>query len=244
MDAIKITCIAMELIPIKTRIIKPKDDLVKLVAKTLKNNDILVVASKVLAYSQGRIMDANDKEFDKIVEKEGKKLFPTNYCNLTFKDGHLIPNAGVDKSNTPKGQIILWPKHPFKEAERLQKELRSKYKLKNLGIIISDSTCAPMRVGVHGISIGHFGFEGVEDVRHTKDIFGKPLKVTRRNLADSLADAATILMGESNAQVPFVIIRDAPVKFTNKKIRRGYIRLKSDLYYGIYNNAFKKFLTR
>lgn len=234
----------MELIPLKTRIIKPKDNLVGLVSKKLKNKDILVVASKVLAYSQDRVMDANSEEFEKIVEKEGKKLFPTNYCNLTLKDGHLIPNAGVDKSNTPKGQIVLWPKHPFKEAERLQKELRSKFGLRNLGIIISDSTCAPMRVGVHGISIGHFGFEGVEDVRNKKDIFGKPLKVTRRNLADSLADAATILMGESNARVPFVIIRDAPVKFTNKKVRRGYIRLKSDLYYGIYNNDFKKFLTR
>lgn len=234
----------MRLIPIKTRTIKPKDDLVKLIGEPLKNKDILVIASKVLAYSQGRIMDADSKMFDKIVEKEGKKLFPTNYCNLTFKDGHLIPNAGVDKSNTPKGQIVLWPKNPFKEAERLQKELRAKFKLSNLGIIISDSTCAPLRVGVHGISIGHFGFEGVEDVRGSKDIFGKPLKVTRRNLADSLADAATILMGESDARVPFVIIRDAPVKFTNAKVRRGFIRLKSDLYYGIYNNEFKKFLTR
>lgn len=234
----------MRLIPVKTRIIKPKDDLVKLVQKPLKNKDILVIASKVLAYSQGRIMDANSKEFDKIVQKEGKKLFATNYCKLTFKDGHLIPNAGVDKSNTPKGQIVLWPKHPFKEAERLQKELRTKYGIKHLGVIISDSTCAPMRVGVHGISIGHFGFEGIEDVRNKKDIFEKPLKITRRNLADSLADAATILMGESNARIPFVIIRDAPVKFTNTKVRRSYIRLKSDLYYGIYNNDFKKFLTR
>lgn len=244
MDTCKITSLAMELIPVKTRIIKPKDNLVELIPKTLKNNDILVVASKVLAYSQGRVMAANNKEFNEIVEKEGKKLFPTNYCNLTYKEGHLIPNAGVDKSNTPNGQIVLWPKNSFKEAERLQQELRKKYKLKNLGIIISDSTCAPMRVGVHGISIGYFGFEGVEDVRGSKDIFGKPLKVTRRNLADSLADAATILMGESDARVPFVIIRGAPVKFTNAKVKRGYIRLKSDLYYGIYNNEFKKFLTR
>ncbi len=232
----------MRLIPIKTRTIKADDELVQLVNKPLKNKDILVIASKVLAYSQGRILNANKNDFDKIVQKEAKKLFPTNYCNLTFKDGHLIPNAGVDKSNTPKGKIILWPKNPFKEAENLQKELREKYKLSNLGLIISDSTCAPMRVGVHGISIGHFGFEGVEDVRGAKDIFGKSLKVTRRNLADSLADAATILMGESNAKIPFVIIRDAPVKFNNKKIKRSYIRLKSDLYYGIYNNEFKKFL--
>jgi coenzyme F420-0:L-glutamate ligase len=234
----------MILIPLKTRIIQPKDDLVKLIDKPLKNGDILVIASKVLAYSQGRVMAADSKMFDKIVEKEGKKLFPTNYCNLTFKDGHLIPNAGVDKSNTPKGQIVLWPKNPFKEAERLQKEFRSKFKISNLGIIVSDSTCAPMRVGVHGISIGHFGFEGVEDVRGSNDIFGKPLKVTRRNLADSLADAASILMGESDARIPFVIIREAPVNFTNAKVRRGFIRLKSDLYYGIYNNEFKKFLTR
>jgi coenzyme F420-0:L-glutamate ligase len=232
----------MKLIPVKTSTIKLKDDLVPHINEPLKNKDILVVASKVLAYSQGRIMDVNSKEFEKIVQKEGKKLFPTNYCNLTFKDGHLIPNAGVDKSNTPKGQVVLWPKNPFKEAENLQKKLRTKYKLGNLGVIISDSTCAPMRVGVHGISIGYFGFEGVEDVRNKKDIFGKSLKVTRRNLADSLADAATILMGESNAKIPFVIIRDAPVKFTNKKVRRSYIRLKSDLYYGIYNNEFKKFL--
>lgn len=246
----------MRVIGVKSPIIKQKDDLIEVLKGSLKKNkiqlknkDVLVIASKVLAVSQGRIVPTKDADYKKgqlkeIIEKEAGLLLETNYCWLTFKDGHLIPNAGVDKSNVKEGNVILWPKDIVKSAREIQEKLRKEFKLRNLGIIISDSTTAPLRVGVHGISLGSHGFEAIEDCRNEKDIYGNKIRITRRAMADSLATAAIIVMGETNARIPFAIVRDAPVKFTNKKLRRQFIRLKSDLFYGMYNNEFKKFLSR
>lgn len=246
----------MEVTGLKSRTIKERDDILKAINEALKKNkislkekDILVIASKVLALSQGRVSDVSNVDYKKgelkkIIKKEGGKLFETNYCWLTYKDNHLIPNAGIDKSNVPKGKIVLWPKTPYKQAEKIQSELRKKHKLKKLGVIISDSTCAPLRPGVHGISIGHFGFEGIEDCRSKKDIHGKRMQVTRRALADSLASAALIVMGETAEKKPFAVISEPPVKFTNRHIRRSTIKLESDLFYGVYNSAFKKFISK
>ena len=70
------------------------------------------------------------------------------------------------------------------------------------------------------------------------------MQVTKRALADSLATAALIVMGETSEKTPFALIRKAPVKFINKKQRRQTIPLNSDLYYGIYNEKFKKFISK
>lgn len=246
----------MEIKGIKTRIIKEKDDLLEVLRESLKKNkiqlkekDVLVIASKVLAVSQGRIVPVKDLDYKKghlrqIIEKEAGMLLETNYCWLTFKDGHLIPNAGVDKSNIQEGKVILWPKNVVRSAREIQEKLRKEYNLKKLGVIISDSTTAPLRLGVHGISLGSHGFEAIEDCRGTKDIYGKKIRITRRAMADSLATAAIIVMGETNNRMPFAIVRGAPVKFTNEQIRRQFIRLKSDLFYGMYNNEFRNFLSR
>jgi coenzyme F420-0:L-glutamate ligase len=246
----------LEIIGLKSSIIKPKEDILKVLIKSIKNakislkeKDIIVIASKVLAVSQGRLFNCKNKDYKsgmlkKIIKKEAGELFETNYCWLTFKNGHLIPNAGVDRSNVPRGTVVLWPKDPYKEAEKIQKNLKKAFGLKNLGILIADSTCSPMRVGVHGVSIGHYGFKGIEDCRGRRDIYGEKIYVTRRAIADSLASAALIIMGETNERTPFALISNAPIKFINKRERRAFIRLKSDLFYGIYNNAFKKFLSR
>lgn len=246
----------MEVIGLKSRIVKEEVSLVDVFIKSLKRSrlqlkekDILVIASKVLAISQGRIVEVKNSDYKKgdlkkIIKQEAGKLFGTNYCWLTCKNNQLIPNAGVDKSNMPKGNVVLWPENTFKEANKILVFLKKKYRIKKLGVIISDSTCAPLRQGVHGISIGYAGFEGIEDCRKKKDIYGNKIHVTRRAIADGLADAALIVMGETNERRPFALIRNAPVKFTNKRVRHKKIPLKSDLFYGIYNRAFKKFISK
>ena len=246
----------LEITGVKTRVVKEKDNIVSILIESLKKQkivlkekDIIVIASKIVALSQGRVVEIKGTDYKKgdlksLIQKEGKALFPTNFCWLTFKDGHLIPNAGVDQSNVPKGKVVLWPRNPYKEAQSIQKKLRKHFKLKKLGIIIADSTCAPLRPGVHGISIGHFGFKGIDDCRNKKDIYGNKMRVTRRALADSLATAALILMGETNEKKPFAVIKDAPVDFINKRERKSVIQLKSDLFYGMYSDEFIKFASK
>jgi coenzyme F420-0:L-glutamate ligase/coenzyme F420-1:gamma-L-glutamate ligase len=68
-----------------------------------------------------------------------------------------------------------------------------------------------------GIAIGYAGIKGVNDLRGEKDLYGNTLKVTQQNVADMLASAALLEMGEAAEQTPFAIVRDAPVVFTNRK---------------------------
>lgn len=176
-----------------------------------------MIASKALAYSQGRLMKVkNKKEFRELIRKEADRVLDEGEMVLTMKNKVLIPNAGIDNSNTPKGKVVLWPKAPFPSAGEIRRELMKAYGLKKLGILISDSHCQPLRLGTSGIAIGWAGFEGVQDERGAKDLFGKVMQYTRIAMADDLASAANILMGETDASLPFVIIRNAPVRFTEK----------------------------
>jgi coenzyme F420-0:L-glutamate ligase / coenzyme F420-1:gamma-L-glutamate ligase len=246
----------LEVKGLKSETIKPREDIsvifIKVLKKNkiqLKNKDILVVSSKVLAVSEGRISQVKSENFKtgdlkELILKEGKKLFPSDYCWLTLKNGNLTPNAGIDRSNIMKGYVVLWPKNPNKFAEFIQKSLKKEFKLTNLGVIIADSACEPLRLGVHGISIGHFGFEGIEDCRNKKDIYGKKFQFTQRAIADSLATAALLEMGETNEKKPFALIRAANVKFINKADKKKNIPLREDLFYGIYNDEFKRFVTK
>ena len=239
---------------LKSALIKEKDDIVEVIEKaleshqkTLQEKDVLVITSKVLAVCQGRIdnIDGNcsykEGAFKNLIQKEAGELFETDFGYLTLNEGHLIPNAGIDRSNVPKGKVVLWPENSPEEAKRIQEILCKKYNLNNLGVIISDSTCSPLRPGVHSISIGNFGFEGVEDCRKHRDLYNNEMKVTMKAVADNLATAASVVMGETNESTPFVIISDAPAKFTNKAQEEHTIEVDKDLFFGIYNDKFKKF---
>lgn len=240
---------------VKSRIIKQEDDILEIFIISLnkqkiiiEEKDIIAISSKVLAISQGKVVDIKSNDYKKgdlkkLIQKEGGKAFNSKYCYLTMKEGHLIPNAGIDLSNIPKGKAVLWPENPFKEAEKFQKALQSKYKLKKLGVLITDSTCTTLRTGVTSKSIGYFGFEGVEDYRGKKDIYGRIIQLTEKAVADSLATVAGLIMGETNEKIPFVVIKDAPVTFTNKRIKSKLtMPLEDDLFNGIYNDKFKKFV--
>ncbi|MBN2306889.1 coenzyme F420-0:L-glutamate ligase [Candidatus Peregrinibacteria bacterium] len=205
---------------------------------SLKSGDILVIASKVLAYSQGRLAKAkSDEAFRELIKKEADQVLEEGDMVLTMKNKVLIPNAGIDRSNVPEGQAVLWPSEPFKSAEKIRKELMGKFGLDRLGIVISDSHCQPLRMGTSGIAIGWAGFEGVYDARGSKDLFGREMVYTKVATADNLASAANLEMGETDAGVPFVLVRGAKVSFTDTPATADDYFISPDecLYRSLYN---------
>jgi len=204
---------------IKTRpFIPPKDNLFSLINEgfsgiSLKEKSIIVLASKIVSIWQGRCVKVDSVESkDDLIGKEAdlyldRDEVPKGYVMLTIKDNILISTAGIDESNG-KGYFILWPKNPFQAAKQIYDFIRKTYHLNNLGIIISDSHCTPSRLGTTGISIAYYGFYPVKDYRGTKDIFGREMKISQLNIADSLAAAACFTMGEGNEQTPIAIIED------------------------------------
>lgn len=231
----------MQFLPIKTRsFLPPKDDLFKLLNEhlpTLKEGDVLLITSKILAIHQGRCLPAGKTDKLKLIKKEADFSLPKNMVAgvnimLTIKDSTLIPSAGIDESNA-NGYYVLWPKNANELCRKICGYLKKKHKLKKLAIIATDSHTTPLRWGTLGISIGFFGLEPLKDFRGKKDIFGRKLKYTQSNVVDSLSAIAVLLMGEGNEKVPMVIIRDAKfVKFTGKNTYKKFvINPKKDLYY-------------
>lgn len=224
----------MKVAPVRTRVFKESEDLVQFIMghiPVLKNGSILAVTSKIVALAEGSVVRAtNARAKEAIIRAESEWQLQAKYGKLTLKDGLLMWNAGIDESNA-KGNIILLPTDSFVSAQRIRKALLQHYKIKKLGVIITDSRIMPLRAGVVGVALGYAGFKGLRDYRGKKDIFGRKLKFTQTDIADSLATAAVLTMGEGREQRPLCVIEDAPVEFAAKVNRRELIIApKDDMY--------------
>ncbi|MGB2791791.1 MAG: coenzyme F420-0:L-glutamate ligase [Candidatus Moraniibacteriota bacterium] len=183
----------------------------------------MVVASKIVAPSEGRTVVAKDSHTkERLIRAESDFALLTKYVWLTVKNGDVMASAGIDESNA-NGKLILLPKDSFKVARLLRKKLQQQYNLRELGVLIADSHTLPFRGGVGGVAIGYAGFRGVRKYAGTSDIFGRKLKFSRVDVADSLAAAAVLVMGEGNEQQPFEF---------RKTVRRTelHIDIEDDLY--------------
>lgn len=231
---------------VKTRILQPpKDDLLEAIGssvKSLEEKSIFVITSKVVSIWQGRCVSMTDTTKDELVIKEADRYLPRNlvpgaWCMHTIKNNTFIPSAGVDESNAG-GHYILWPRDVKKTAKELWSWLRKRYRIENLGVIITDSHTIPLRRGMLGISLAHYGFTPLKDYRDKKDLFGRTFTMTQTNIADGLSAAAVTIMGEGSECTPICIIKDVPwVQFVSKPIisRKPFssfeITTKEDLYY-------------
>ncbi len=227
----------MHVLALKTSLIKPNDDLVATLVRAverhrlkLNDGDILAISSKAVASADGRIVEmkavsasrrANElakkhllePEFAELVLREADKIYGgVEKAILTLKDDALSINAGVDHKNVPAGCAALWPSNPQRRAESLQKEIRRRVG-KDVGVLIVDSSVAPLRMGTRGVALGVAGFKPMRDCRGERDLFQKPLLITRHAVADDLASTAHLVIGQAGESTPAVLIRGAPVTF-------------------------------
>lgn len=220
--------------PIKTRVFQEGDDLLDFVAHYLKkipDHSIVVITSKIVALAERRVVERTDVQTkERLIKLESELAIPTKYAWLTVKDGQVMASAGIDESNAD-GKFILLPKDSFKTASDLRKKMMQKYKVKNLGILITDSRTLPLRSGVSGVAVGYAGFKGIKDYRKTPDIFGRKFHYSKTDIADSLATAATLVMGEGREQHPLAHVTNAPVEFCDRVNRRELeISIEDDMY--------------
>ena len=201
----------------------------------IKNEDVIVISSKFISNSQGRILKIeNSKVCNKAKEIAKKYNSNEKFMEIVFREsdkilggvagfvmsttnGILAPNAGIDKSNSKGTKIILYPNEPYKFAEELKRKIFLELNL-HVGIIIVDSRLMPARIGTTGVAIACAGIEPTKDLRGEKDLDGNPLKVTFQATADNLASIANHEMGEGNDLHPISIIRDSNCKLTDRRI--------------------------
>ena len=229
----------MEVLLVKTSFVQVGDDIIKVILEaidnaglTIEDGDILLVADKIVATSEGRIVDFDSVEptrkarklaekhslepsFVELVLREAEEVYGgVPRALLTMKNDVLIANAGIDHKNAPQNSAILWPINPNDTAKRIWKALSEKAG-KKIGLILVDSHVNPMRIGTTGFALGIAGIRPVKDCRGLSDLYKRPALITRINVADDLAAAAHLVMGETSEMIPLVIIRGAPVELTD-----------------------------
>ena len=211
----------------------------------LQENDVLVISTKYISNSQGRIISTQDikvskkgfetskkfhmkPEISEIVLRETDKIFGgiAGFV-ITSAENIMAPNGGIDKSNAKKDQIILYPKNPFLVAEQIRRKIFLKF-LIHIGVILVDSRLMPARVGTSGVAISCAGIEPVLDMRSEKDLDGNPLKVTFQAVIDNIATIANHKMGEGAESKPFAIVRNSGAQLTDRKINPSEMAISPD----------------
>ncbi len=192
----------------------------------LYDNDILVIAQKIISKSENRIFFLKDVipskralKIASIHEKDPRLIElilreSVNIIRLTNKNlivetryGFICANAGIDQSNVSfeKDAVLLLPENPDESAKKIRKYIYDTVK-KNVSIIISDTFGRPFRKGQTNIAIGIAGICPLRSYIGLKDTFGRVLKVTEIAIVDELASSAELVMGKT-LEVPVAIIR-------------------------------------
>lgn len=218
-------CIAeiMQITAIKTDKITPgSHTLYQVLDQALPHIDegsIVAITSKIVAICEGSIVPKKDVDKEALIISESDLYMPKHVSafgfNFTIRNNTLIASAGIDESNS-QDAYVLWPKDAQATANELRAYLTKKHGLKQLGIIITDSTHRPLRRGSNGISLAHSGFAALHDYVGQPDIFGRPLTVSVASIDGGLAAAAVVVMGEGDEQTPLALIANAKVEFQDR----------------------------
>jgi coenzyme F420-0:L-glutamate ligase/coenzyme F420-1:gamma-L-glutamate ligase len=215
-------------------LIQPGDNLSSIILESCKHNkfileddDIIVIAQKVVSKSENRYKNLleikpskqatnlalslnRDPAFIQLILNESNEIISTdkNVIIVEHKLGFININAGIDRSNIPenKNLVLLLPEDPSSSSQKIYEDISSKIE-KNISVIITDSMTRPYRSGVMNFALASTNIQSLIDLKGEKDIYGNILQATEIAIADELAAASGLLMGQGNDGIPIVIIR-------------------------------------
>jgi coenzyme F420-0:L-glutamate ligase/coenzyme F420-1:gamma-L-glutamate ligase len=237
MNSRSLTLTALSGIPL----VAPGDDLAAFLVAALRrmeiapeDGDILVIAQKVVSKAEGRIVDlgavvpsaraaalakeiGKDERLVEVILLESSEVVRhrKNVLIVAHRLGFVMANAGIDQSNVggEGEQVLLLPRDPDASAAALKAKLDTEFGVK-FGVIINDSFGRAWRNGVVGVALGAAGVPSLRDLVGKPDLFGRKMRVTEIAVADEIAAAASLLMGQAAEGIPAVHVRglvcDAP----------------------------------
>ena len=230
-----ITLVALPGIPA----IRPGDDLARILGDALeaaalrpRHGDVLVVTHKIVSKAEGRYVSlaeitpspcarelaaatGKDPALVEVILSESREVlrFRPGLIITEHRLGIVLANAGVDQSNVPhdgdEPRVLLLPKDPDASSAALHAALQERFRAP-VGVVVSDSVGRAWRHGVVGLAIGAAGVPALLDLRGKRDLDSRALQVTQVGLADEIASAAQLLMGEANEGRPAVLVRGLP----------------------------------
>jgi coenzyme F420-0:L-glutamate ligase/coenzyme F420-1:gamma-L-glutamate ligase len=227
LDPVKV--IAVESLPL----IKKGDNLGKLILEAaekqntpVRENDVVVVTHVAVSKAEGNVVNLDDvspsEQAVEIAQKVGKepamievilretkeivRIGPNSLITET-KHGIVCANAGVDRSNVEGDRnVALLPANPDASAQTIREEIK-RLSGCNVAVIVSDTHGRPLRMGEINVAIGVAGIKPIRDRRGEEDLFGYVLRVKQTCIADELASAAELVIGQAKEGIPAAIIR-------------------------------------
>ena len=214
-------------------IVKEGDDLASLICQAaekqgtpIQDGDIIVVTHVVVARAEGNVVNletvtpsefaktvakktGKDPKLVEVILKESKGIIRMRERKLITetKQGIVCANSGVDRSNVPgAGNVALLPEDADHSAWVIKRKILQ-VAGKDVAVIVSDTHGRPLRRGEINIALGTAGFEPIRDRRGEKDLFGYRIKIKRTAIADELASAAELVIGQTDEAIPAAIIR-------------------------------------
>ncbi len=215
-------------------LIEPGDDLARIVYHAAKragitflDDDVLVVTSKVVSKAEGRrvslaeiepgdeaqrlaAVTRKDARMVELVLRESSEVSRAapNVLVVRHRLGFVSANAGIDQSNVTGDEetALLLPLDPDASATRIRAGLQE-LSGAQVGVVLSDSHGRPFRMGNVGAAIGVAGIPALRDLRGSRDLFGRTLRITIQGYADMIASAAGLVSGEGAEGLPVIHIR-------------------------------------
>jgi coenzyme F420-0:L-glutamate ligase/coenzyme F420-1:gamma-L-glutamate ligase len=233
-------------------IIKKGDDLAQLIFMAansqrtpIENGDVIVITHVITSRAEGNIVNLDGvvpsnfaqtvaKQLDKdpalveVILRESKGIVRMGWGNLITetKHGFVCANSGVDQSNVPSERNVApLPRNPDLTARKIRQKIE-KLTGKDVAVIISDTHGRPLREGEINVAVGIAGINPIRDRRGETDLFGYKLRVKRTAVADELASAAELVIGQAKEGIPVAIIRGYSYPKSEKTSARMLVRRK------------------
>ena len=244
----------VELIPVQgLPSIDPGDNIPLIISQALEQNnlilnqnDILVIAHKIISISEKRLVNIQevkagkkailmakkckkDPKLIQLILNNAKDVLRINKDFLITRDlnGIVAANSGIDQSNYfHKDFAVLLPKNSNKSAKKISLDLK-KILNKDISVIITDSVGRPWRNGLTQIALGSFGIPSI--ISYEKDLYDSPLFDTDIPIVDELCSTAGILMIKDKG-IPVVIIRGYNYSFIKQGLRNIIRSEKNDIF--------------
>lgn len=237
----------------------PDDDVANIIVTALhaaemalQAGDAVVIAQKIISKAENRYayldevvpsaeaqqvaqQTAKDPRLVELILQESAEIsrMREGVLIVRHKLGFVSANAGIDRSNVAQDErgerVLLLPIDPDKSAETIRNTLQNHFQAE-IGVIISDSHGRPHRMGTVGVAIGVAGIQALIDKRGTPDRYGYKLQHTDIGVADELAAAAGLLMGQAAESTPVVIVRGLELPQDDGGIEGLYRPKEKDLY--------------
>lgn len=254
----KVDSMVVQVIPIlNLPILREGDDLAAMLCRAadkqgtpIQNDDIIVVTHVIVSRVEGHVVDLDkvkpsafaqsiasksdkDPALVEVVLRQAESIIRMRDGSLITltKHGLICANSGVDKSNVPGSRnVALLPEDPDLSARRIRSEIQA-CAGKTVAVIVSDTHGRPLRDGEINVAIGVAGMTPIRDRRGDEDLFGYILRAKRTAIADELASAAELVIGQADEAIPAAIIRGYTFQRSNKASAKDMLRpLEKELF--------------